>query len=1320
MKTKYKKIAVAIQTAFITSLVCSALPSYASDTELYKAPQSSVTTIMFMMDVSGSMDGENRLTNLKSGMTKLLQGDASQGIEPLPDKLVVGLSDFSSPNTNGPFGRIRLEARALGETSTLPGSRPIFQTTQTFTQPASRTITQSSVITSIQTRTQTGTRNCTWSVLGSCLSWGNVNSWRPSDPNADWSLASTSGGGWSNNTPLPDFGLTGTPTATSSVINARECITWNNSSPYDCTQWVNTTKTANDFSGLIPSAVPSTPTFTNITSGPYYNTTTPSQPSYGGPQQNGSVTCSGSTCYNPQRRVGTATSTRQYDQSADGSYTVTTTYFGTATETHRKKMLRAVNALTAVGGTPTGYAFAEVAAYLMGQTTFGASNTGAASGFTANVTNISDGANYIKPSILNSTTNQREFTIDSTKKCNTQGIYFLTDGEPTYYNRYDRYGNSSSNVPDQYKRATLESFMKKSLGTIKGPGFSCNNTSTLGKLSGYSSGSNMVDPNGWDCIGAYTKALLDPNLNPAGVKIKTAVVGFGSDFNRGTGSDVQDAQKWGTLGEGGWYSGSNDADVVASVNAFLKKLQKYIPPVTTGSITIPVDNLDTQNIQPWGYFPQFDPAPDAQVTTWIGNLKKYQVVDNIIKDRDNKIVFDATKGISVDDPNDYWADTAIKKTITKIVQENNVDVEKEFEVRVGGALSQFKLGNVNNIERTIYTDRKVGNDGTASSIGNDKALLQVSSADLKANNPTNNFSIDTKRGYLAALFGYNVTSAMASNLTTSNSDAANTSFVNFLTQSNATLRQMGAVMHSRPILITQKGTTQFDAKTGDLSYKDRDDLIVFGTTQGLLHVIRAGDSATDSNAGKEVFTFVPNEMIEKQSKGFLNQENQGRNLEYGVDGPWTAYTEYVTKSGTNATEPVVTVSGGKQWLYGGLRMGGRSYYALDLSDVTSTSGKPKIKFRISPDDAAAYSPISYMGQSWSKPTLAWINWQGSRKLVMIVGGGYDPIYENIGTPTSSSIDKGAGVYIFDAETGSVLWWASANAAADKVTETNVSNMKRSVVSQIKAIDRNSDGLVDHLYFGDLGGQLWRVDLDSSNQAGKTANLAKRVTRILNQSNASDVPRFYSTPTFTIHNNGGSLFAVLTIGSGNLSSPMSETNKNDALYAIYDKDVTRRNLSVLKDSELNSVDINSMTTGSKQLVKNTDGNTATSFSFGGWYYPLGSKKRVLNDNIAIDSDLYVSIFNANIDIDDVDCYGGVRGESKANQFCLPYGQCTVLSGNTIVVKNRPNEISLGKGNIGISFGGKDKNRGLVLNFPTTESLTNYTSKTKFISQRWYER
>lgn len=64
MKTKYKKIVVAIETGVITSLIFLALPSYASDIELYKAPKSSETTLMFMLDVSsmkpdGNSYGEN-------------------------------------------------------------------------------------------------------------------------------------------------------------------------------------------------------------------------------------------------------------------------------------------------------------------------------------------------------------------------------------------------------------------------------------------------------------------------------------------------------------------------------------------------------------------------------------------------------------------------------------------------------------------------------------------------------------------------------------------------------------------------------------------------------------------------------------------------------------------------------------------------------------------------------------------------------------------------------------------------------------------------------------------------------------------------------------------------------------------------------------------------------------------------------------------------------------------------------------------------------------------------------------------------------------
>lgn len=1361
MKTKYKKLTVAVHAAIMTSLICSAVPTFASDVELYKAPQSSETTIMFMMDVSGSMAEDNRLTNLIRGMKKLLQGDVASGIEPLPDKLVTGLAEFSSINRNGPFGRIKLEARPLGSSTNL-GIKELYKVTYPNAL-YSGTRTQTRTQTSNQIQTHTSTENQTRTITRTERSYREQYRWRGSwywDDWSDWAavpgttIQSQWGGSgfstssnWSNSGTASGWSNSAESTGSESISLTKgepvvqQCIDWN--SDISCKTWENSVLTLEQVEGKSTlyntndeySMSWGNNTWENV--GEIEESFSPSTSSdRDSNERNGSYSYGAETPYfcgdrcEERRKIGTRIDTKTVTRTETRTLTQrrnqkriqtgqvngkqVNTYTGTAYDTHRNKMVRAVNALRANGGTPTGYAYAEVAAYLMGQTTAGVSSAGAASGFVADQTNISGSSAYEPPS-----------SVTSTKQCNTQGIYFLTDGAPTYY-------QSQNNVPDQYKKSVLEEFMKKALGPDKGADFSCSNDSTLGKYtSGYSwtndtsqGASRMLKPNGWDCIGAFTKALLNKDDNPAGVSIKTAVVGFGSDFSNKATSDEKDADKWGELGQGGSYIGTNDQDVINSVIAFLKKLQKYIPPVTTGSVTVPVDNLDTQNIQPWGYFPQFDPQPDSRVTTWIGNLKKYEVKNNILRDRNNNKVVDDTTGISVDDPNDFWADTSIKKIITKIKIVDGQEVEEDIEVKVGGALSQLKLGLTDtNIERKIFTDRKINEDGTIATVGDNSNLLQVKTADLKVLNDTNNFVKDPKRGYLAALFGYDISSAMARQLETSNpSSTAQTTFTNFLTNTNATLRQMGAVMHSKPLLITQEGKTKFDAATGDLSYESRDDLIVFGTTQGLLHVVRAGKNSTDSDAGKEVFTFVPSEMIEKQHQGFLDQKQQGIDLKYGIDGPWTAYTEYATRSGSTANEPVVSVKNGKQWLYGGLRMGGQSYYALDFSDVTSTSGTPKIKFRIDPKSAAAFSPMSYMGQSWSKPTLTWVKWKGGRKLVMLVGGGYDTAYESLSHRPTSSTDKGAGVYMFDADDGSLLWWASSNVSSTSAVDaTKVSNMQRSVVSQIKAIDRNNDGLTDHLYFGDLGGQLWRVDLDSSNAAGDTANVAKRVVRILDMSSASKVPRFYSTPSFSIHNSGNGLFGVVTIGSGNLSFPMSESDQSDALYVVYDKDVTKRNLSVLKDSELSTVDVSTSGAGGKKLIENTNGNTSTSLTNGGWYYPLATKNRILNDNVVIANDLYTSVFDATVDIDDVNCYGGVRGKSVAKQFCLPFGQCLKKddSGND-VSDERPDDIDLGLGNIGISFGGVDKKRGLVLNLPTTKTLKSYQGKTKFISQRWYER
>src|SRR5690606_31688822 len=134
--------------------------------------------------------------------------------------------------------------------------------------------------------------------------------------------------------------------------------------------------------------------------------------------------------------------------------------------------------------------------------------------------------------------------------------------------------------------------------------------------------------------------------------------------------------------------------------------------------------------------------------------------------------------------------------------------------------------------------------------------------------------------------------------------------------------------------------------------EERKDYVLFGSTQGLLHVV-------DADTGIEKFAFLPKEMAEKQYELFkynAGSWDKGKDaLYYGVDGEWTAHTVYVSKDdGTLTVDGVIrNVAGGlesekenlqgKQWVYGGMRMGGRSYYALDLTGMgASDDFKPKV------------------------------------------------------------------------------------------------------------------------------------------------------------------------------------------------------------------------------------------------------------------------------------------------------------------------------------------------------------------------------------------
>ena len=1133
--------------------------------------------------------------------------------------------------------------------------------------------------------------------------------------------------------------------------------------------------------------------------------------------------------------------------SASGNYGTNSCDFGSScivyyttaskTKTHRDDMFSKISDLVSGGGTPTPYAYAEAAAYMMGtrpttnislQKYFVRSNNnykqcsevspsgicigdweGWYSGFSTtaktkgNASSLSgyygnyywhesfsgfanesiavskNGNVYKAPDSITAQLGSSN-AAKAKKECSGQGIYFLTDGEP------EPNGTVAGN-----DAGTAYQLMSSTLGN-KSSLFSCAN-SQLGKRIGYKNNANS-----WTCIGNFAQSLLDPEKNPLGLKIKTAVVGFSSSFNSDTNSDVQDAKDWGTIGGGKWYVGTNSQSVVDSINNFINEISKDIPSMSTGSSTVPMDALNPEIIQKYAYFPQFEPKVDPADTRqlWFGNLKKYHVVNNgVYADAAGTASQAVVLRSKLQDLTDIWAKSGFTYA------ENTPVFQK------GGVLSQLSLGLVTTTndkgESTTTAGRKLLTnyvyDGS-------KAEAERISQNFDLNRIDYTYTTDAKtktdsavrvRG-LMTLLGYNISSSTETN---------------GLNLSNATanVRQMGSVYHSLPVLLTQEGkavaTRNETTKKVEISSVDRKDYVMFGTTQGLLSIV-------DATTGIEKFSFIPKEMIENQSETFRENAGNlagGKNaLYYGIDGEWVAHTVYVTKSdGTLTVNGAVrgVIGGskddvenlnGKQWVYGGLRMGGRSYYSLDLTDIDS----PKLKFHIDPttgkvyskenSSGKAYKAIENMAQSWSKPKLDYINWKGQRKLVMFVGGGYDAGgdkgdgsfangirtgyagYEHYNYAQDNK--KGSGVYMFDADNGDLLWYtdSSTKTADTGVEHSTNASLKYSVASDIKTVDRDNDGIVDHIYFGDLAGQAFRVDFKND---GNKESFNSQVSQILNlhETNGTS-PRFYMAPVFTAHHSAGKReganIIVVSFVSGNKSSPLLATTDSptstgktdplglqyDALYAIYDYDIhpdgtfypqehisarTRADETATTASTTRLKYISNenvvRSDSDSALVKGAQANSTS--GWGGWYYPFKKKfSATLTDRadadasiikgltplIAMEGSLYVTQYDASNNGTSSSCGAGVKGHSFTQRLCLPTGVCP---------QNANYVYNLGAGIVNVNVGPSDNNGKKTIIVPDPADIgvgcvgAECQSESKFITaggsirfipNRWYER
>lgn len=857
------------------------------------------------------------------------------------------------------------------------------------------------------------------------------------------------------------------------------------------------------------------------------------------------------------------------------------------------------------------------------------------------------------------------------------------------------------------------------------------------------------------------------------------------------GLNVQNAFSWGELGKGatskrhypdpvdthpanivpergGYFDASNGESqpIVDALSKFVNSMNVTFDTASFGSYVVPVDRLSSTSSSNV-FAPQFQPkisgsGSNVQSTQqlWLGNLKKYRL---------NQL------GVMVDSKNvELLSSNGLVKANTKDIWNVSNDsdgssvvlggVANLITIPNGGAVSHAAVNDVTKINtRPLFTDAKVETldrvfeSFKLKTLASHNELTRIDTKLALDVNEVDLLKVGYKRSiyqpYLLAALGYQMNKSYLDDEWVTTRWSWDLAKVKEL----KTTRQMGGVLHSDPILVTTEAPTDEDGNvlselrdTSNVLKASRQDFIVFGTMQGLLHMV-------DQNTGQEVFSFLPHEIIDDPARKealleISNLQKATKHPFYGVDAPWASlvayeYVEepnntfYISKNGSNKLTYMRKFKAKTANIYGGMRMGGSSYYALDVKDPT----QPKFLFQIDAvngkiksattgiSSQSTHPALQAMGQSWSKPTLAKVRFDNKLRDVMIVGGGYDyNVYEN--HQSRSTSDKGAGVYMFDAKTGELLWNARFGENNTSTTDVKNANLQYSVVSQIKAFDRNADGLTDNLYFGDLGEQVFRVDLN--NNVGASTTSFGRVVRMADFSVQKQ--RFYEMPTLSIHDESGAKFGVISIASGNRSFPTNISNSFDnRVYVLFYKDIASESLfasGFAPSITMTEADIYDWSAISASNVGDLRTKTKR-----GWYYVLRSTKAGVNEALNtgtvkalngytvvayndIYSDLYVSLFNPNHSSTQQpnNCVGGITGASVIARFCLPYGVCGDTTTSTSVTNNKKVEFVSRPtdGFARVNAGGyNDGSRNLVTIIPGVGQ--SYQMTKVFKSRNWRE-
>ncbi|MCB1755505.1 MAG: hypothetical protein KDJ38_08280, partial [Gammaproteobacteria bacterium] len=376
-------------------------------------------------------------------------------------------------------------------------------------------------------------------------------------------------------------------------------------------------------------------------------------------------------------------------------------------------------------------------------------------------------------------------------------------------------------------------------------------------------------------------------------------------------------------------------------------------------------------------------------------------------------------------------------------------------------------------------------------------------------------------------------------------------------------------------------------------------VVYIGTNQGVLHAVDATDPVTtgDYSGGDEVFAFIPEELLAN-----LNAIHQnyawGKHI-YGMDGDITIW--HKDDNGDRIVNGVDQVT-----LIAGMRRGGKSYFALDITNPDA----PALKWHLNP----SVSGFERLGQTWSRPILTTFN--GSK--VLIFAGGYDPAQDDKTVRSADSM--GNSVYVVNADTGALIWSAS-NTGSGQIN----ADLKYSIPSDLAVIDSDVNGSADRIYFGDMGGQLWRIDLDETGLGTSSGAIITRLADFADNTTSGN-RKFFYPPAVALMYLNGSRYLAIALGSGNRSHPLS-TSVEDRMFVLRDESpdvgAPTATPAVVKSSDLYDATQNYLGgdgTSAQRLAAKAEFATKQ-----GWYISMPSSRKMLSEPVIFEKNLIFTTY-----------------------------------------------------------------------------------------------